>query len=54
MGKKELDNMAGDILTSCNAVVDKDSNYLKKGEGKTTAGSGLTNYQVYNNLLKTF
>lgn len=42
-----VDNMANEVLANCNAVVNKKDvgeRILKKGEGKTTAGSGLTNY----------
>lgn len=42
--------MAAEVLVNCNAVINKNNIHekiLKKGDGKTTAGSGLTNVQVY-------
>lgn len=44
----KIENAAQDILVTCNAIEDKSSNFeriLKKGEGRTMGGSGLTNYQ---------
>lgn len=49
-----VENMANEVLVNCNAIFDKklvSDKMLKKGEGKTTAGSGKTNLQMYQTLL---
>lgn len=54
--RDKVEDAAYEILTGCNAIVDKNISahkYLKKGDGKLVGGSGLTNYMVYDNLVKT-
>ena len=47
--------MAREVLGRCNAEEEKrKSEFLRKGEGKVTAGSGKTNYEVYMKLHSTF
>lgn len=53
----QIDNMAGEVLVNCNAVVSKSKYHnqiLMKGDGKTIAGSGKTNYEIYSQIMHTF
>jgi hypothetical protein len=57
LNKDKVELAASEILTHCNVIVDKNllkNKMLKKGEGKTIGGSGETNFEVYNSLLKTY
>ncbi|CDW89488.1 UNKNOWN [Stylonychia lemnae] len=53
----QIDLMATEMLNQCNAVVNSKISHdkiLKKGEGKTTSGSGKTNLEIYSQLMQTF
>ena len=48
--RDKVEDAAFEILNNCNVILEKSpeaQHYLRKGEGKTVSGAGVTNYMIY-------
>ena len=54
--RDKVEDAAYEILNNCNVILEKSpeaQHYLRKGEGKTVSGAGVTNYMIYEQIAKT-